>query len=177
VLREIGVVEFHPSQWERFTSGQLWQDWAKSFPDIFDEMDVQIARNQAPPPMRYHFFEWLAAVVLYQTTGYLSLVEQYEFPSHQRKRTILQRVVPPDLLEFITDHSIPYGHVQCPDLLVYSPDFSDWFFCEVKGPRDTLSQPQRQFFHALAERSGKQIAILRFKVPPRCTVAPRLTTG
>lgn len=42
-------------------------------------------------------------------------------------------------------------------------DFSDWFFCEVKGPRDRLAPEQKHKFEALATVSGKPVRLLWLK--------------
>ncbi len=111
--------------------------------------------------MGYHFYEWLAAVLIYHTHGYLSLVEQYQFKSHSRKQSILRQLTSSLTLEFIQYHP-EFGKVQCPDLLVYNPNFSEWFFCEVKGPSDSLTSKQIEFFRALANNSGKDIRMVEF---------------
>jgi len=72
-------------------------------------------------------------------------------------------LVSPNVLELITNHGEEFGGTQCPDLLVYSPDYSDWFFCEVKGPKDRIREPQRLFFEELFKVSGKEISIVKFK--------------
>ncbi len=41
-----------------------------------------IAENQPD----YHFWEWLAAIVLYHATGYRALVEKYAYANHPRKQ-------------------------------------------------------------------------------------------
>ena len=48
-------------------------------------------------------------------------------------------------------------------MLVYQPDLSDWYFCEVKGPTDRLRPEQEEYFEALSQVSGKEIKILRFQ--------------
>lgn len=113
--------------------------------------------------MGYHFHEWLGAVLLHESTGYLALVEQYEFPVHKRKFEILRRLGSDDLLRLIADRAT-WGGVQCPDLLVYSPDLSGWFFCEVKGPGDKIRDVQRQYFEAIGRVSGKDIALLTLRL-------------
>jgi len=163
MLKTIGTFEFSLQQRERFKSAELWREWSKQYPDIFDEQDIGIAEHQAPPPMGYHFFEWLAAILLHHSIGYLSLLEQYEFRVQKRKQAILQKLVSPALFELITNHHESYGGTQCPDLLVYAPDLSDWFFCEVKGPRDKISERQRLFFEALKTKSGRAVRILGFR--------------
>ena len=41
-------------------------------------------------------YEWLGlpAIVLHHTTGYLSLVEKYEFAKHRRKQQIVAQLLP-----------------------------------------------------------------------------------
>jgi hypothetical protein len=163
MLKTIGTFEFSLQQRERFKSAELWREWSKQYPDIFDEQDIGIAEHQAPPPMGYHFFEWLAAILLHHSIGYLSLLEQYEFRVQKRKQAILQKLVSPALFELITNHHESYGGTQCPDLLVYAPDLSDWFFCEVKGSGDELTDSQARFFEALANVSQKEIGVVRFQ--------------
>lgn len=163
MLIELGEFEYCPQQWERFVSGELWGQWATDYPDIFDQQDIQIAKNQAGPNMKNHFFEWLAAVLIFHTYGYLSLIEQYEFVVHARKREIIKRILSPDVFTLVTNHKLAFGGVQCPDLLAYSPDYSDWFFCEVKGPHDRLQENQSRLFEELARVSGKAIRVVRFQ--------------
>lgn len=159
MIKEIGPFLFHTQQRERFKSGHLLREWAKQYPEIFEKRDVEIAQNQES----YHFYEWLAAILLFHSTGYRSLVEKYEFEGHPEKREVLRKLVSPDLLKLITDHEDSFGRVQCPDLLVYAPDLSDWFFCEVKGSTDSVSEEQEQFFKALAQASGKPVYVLEFQ--------------
>src|SRR6266481_4098460 len=85
MLIELGEFGYRPQQWDRFVSGELWEQWAKDYPNIFDQQDIQIAKNQAGSAMRLHFHEWLAAVLIFHTYGYLSLIEQYEFKAQKRK--------------------------------------------------------------------------------------------
>jgi hypothetical protein len=160
---EIGVFPFTLEQRRRFQTGELWQEWTRRYPDIFDDLDRAIAKTQAPKRMGYHFYEWLAAVLIFESMGYLSLVEHYEFKKHKRKQEIVHARVSPELFKLITHHSKDYGRVQCPDLFVYSLETADWFFCEVKGPKDAVRERQRQFFEALETTSGQPIRIIRFK--------------
>ena len=153
-LLRIGVVEFDRRQRTRFRSGELAREWLRRYPELFDRDDLRLALRQP----RYHFFEWLGAVVLFNTTGYRSLVEKYEFGEHSRKVSIIQGMVPPDVLAVMHKPG-----VQCPDLFVYRPDGSDWFFCEVKGKRDRLRAEQRQYFESLSEISGRAVRLLEFR--------------
>ena len=129
---------------------------------LFDANDTKIALNQRH--LGYHYYEWFAAILLYHTRGFLSLVEAYAYKSHKRKRRILESLVTGNVLDFIASRGIS-SVTQCPDLLVYSPDGKDWFFCEVKGPRDQLREPQIRFFEELARVSGKDICVVQFQIP------------
>ena len=50
---------------------------------------------------------------------------------------------------------------QAPDLLVYKPDFSDWFFCEVKGGKDRLREEQESRFEILSALSKKPVYMIK----------------
>lgn len=98
----------------------------------------------------------------FQTGGYLSLVEQYEFASHKRKQAILERLVPVDVRRLLAEARL--RGVQCPDLFVYREDGHGWCFCEVKGPGDRLRPKQEAFFRELSVRSGKPVEIVNVEV-------------
>jgi hypothetical protein len=166
-ITEIGTVEIQRSQQELWRSGRLAPEWAHRFPELFDEDDLRLA--QAQGHLGYHFCEWLAAIVLHHATGHLALVSKYEFRNHPRKQEVVQRLLAPELRAAISDRT-EHGWAQAPDLLMYAPDFSDWFFCEVKGPRDRLRPEQRAKFEVLAAVSGKPIRFLHLKQAPRQTV-------
>ena len=148
---------FHPQLREQFKAGNLIDTWFVQYPQLFDPRDLEIAKNQRV----YHFYEWLSAIMMFHTTGYLSLVEQYAYKNHPRKNQVLRELVSPNLLDFIANHSADYGYTQCPDLFVYKQNGSDWFFGEVKGPTDSISKGQARFFTALAEMSGKPIRLIK----------------
>ena len=84
-MKRFGTILFTDEQRKRFRSGELVKEWARIYKEIFDEDDVRVTSKQNS----FHFFEWLAAVVIYTSTGYLSLVEKYQFRNHQRKQKIL----------------------------------------------------------------------------------------
>jgi len=150
----------HSNQEELFRSGLLVERWATTYPMLFDDDDLRVARNQAEGG--YHFYEWLAAVLIYHTRGLLSLVEKYQFKRHVAKQEKLDRLMPSEVIEFLRSHP-EFGGVQCPDLLVYRPDFEDWFFCEVKGPTDRVRDEQIEFFQALSDMSGKPVRLVKFR--------------
>ncbi len=148
------IVEFNAKEREKFRAGDLREEWARIYPQLFDEDDIRIARAQPT----YHFYEWLAAVSIFKQTGELSLVEQYQFSSHRRKRLVVARLMTPELVRFIETAS-----TQVPDLLVYANDFSDWYFCEVKSPTDKVSPAQEKYFTALERVSGKPVYVLTLR--------------
>jgi len=113
--------------------------------------------------MGYHYFEWLAAILIYHTTGMLSLVEKYEFKTHKRKRKVLLKLTSSKIFKYIINRGNE-GHIQCPDLLVYTSDYQDWFFCEVKGPTDRIRPEQTEFFRELSEVTGRDIKFVKFKI-------------
>ena len=164
-LISIGPFEIQAKQREGFISGNLWQEWVKKYPDIFDDDDHRLAQSQAH--LGYHFYEWQAAVLLYEKMDYLSLVEKYQFKKHKRKQDIfLQRVSSlPRLLDLIARRKEHGYGVQCPDLFVYKRDnLTDWFFCEVKGPKEKIRDIQERYFYKIAKASGSHVRLLQFSV-------------
>lgn len=77
---------------------------------------------------------------------------------HTRKFAAFQQTVPRQVFDHVL--SIRSG---VPDLFVYVADFSDWFFCEIKGGRDFLRPHQVMRFEELEKMSGKPVAILKFE--------------
>ncbi len=154
---DIGTIEARRSQQVLWRDGRLMPEWAQRFPELFDEQDVRTAENQP----QYHFVEWLAAIVLHHATGFLALVEKYPYANHPRKQEIVAKLLPADVLPIL--RGTEYGRAQAPDLLMYAPDLSDWFFCEVKGPRDRLRPVQVNKFEGLAMVSGKPVRPLHLK--------------
>ena len=154
MFEEIGTFGFHPHQRDKFRDGSLASSWAKQYPQLFDDQDLRLSMSQNV----YHFFEWLGAILLFNTTGYLSLVEKYEFKRHKRKQGILKQIMSSEVLDLIQNKD-----TQCPDLLAYAPDRSGWFFCEVKGPGDRLTSAQKHYFGDLSRLTEKPIRIIKFR--------------
>jgi hypothetical protein len=157
-ITTIATIRLEGSQRARWQSGQLAQEWRTRFPDLFDDDDLRIAASQPG----VHFYEWLGAIVLHHTTGYLSLVEKYEFAAHARKQQIVDQLLPPSVRDVLRDRS--QGRAQAPDLLMYAEDLSDWFFCEVKGPRDRLRDEQVRKFGLLADLTARPVRLLEFNL-------------
>ena len=148
------------SQFKKFKTEGLYEEWFKRFPVLFDEDDIRVARTQAK--LGLHYFEWLSALTVYQCLGYLSLIESYEFKVQKRKQKIIHDLLPPEVLEIV---QMPYDQrkAQCPDLLCFKPDYSDWFFCEVKGPTDKLRDEQREYFSKIASVSNKPTQVIKLR--------------
>jgi len=53
---------------------------------------------------------------------------------------------------------------------VYTPNHTDWFFCEVKGPNDKLRNEQMDFFSELENIAGKPIFVIKFEEYKRITI-------
>ena len=45
---------------------------------------------------------------------------------------------------------------------MYQEDLSDWFFCEMKGPRDHLREEQIRKFGRLADMTSKPVRLIEF---------------
>lgn len=146
----------------RFDSGELRREWAKRYPRIFDEREVAIAEHQEGG----HFYEWFGAVHIYEQTGWLSLVESYQFKCQAWKREILRKLGAHNLISFFDGLGrAGFGRMQAPDLLVYAPDYSEYYFCEVKGPTDNLRDRQKAYFAAMAAASGdKEVVVLPIRL-------------
>lgn len=155
LIETLGPIPYHRALREQFRAGDLREEWLVEYPDLFDDADATTARNQ---PWA-HFHEWLGAVLLYTSTGYLSLAESYQFPKHERKQQIFRQLAPPEVQDAVLGRYIDEGP-QCPDLVVYAPDFGDWFFCEVKGPNDSMRGEQIEFFESLALLTGQPVYVL-----------------
>jgi hypothetical protein len=143
---------------QRYRDGFLAPEWASAYPMIFDHDDLRIAETQSKKG--YHYFEWLSAILLFHTNGLLSLVECYTFRSHPRKRSLVERLCGDNTARFLFDKGVE-ARAQCPDLLVYHPDLSYWFFCEVKGPTDRIQDNQVTWFHVLEEVTGKKVYLIQ----------------
>ncbi len=141
---------------DRFRFGELPREWQGKYPDIFDDDDLRLALSQP----NNHFYEWAGAIHFYEKQGYLSLLEKYQFKNHKRKLSILKRLEF-DNLQKALEYQRLKKSMQVPDLLVYKPDFSDWFFCEVKGGADRLRKVQESHFEILSALSGKPIYLIK----------------
>lgn len=126
---------FNKTQRERFRNGELVRDWRTRYPQLFDEDDERVLTTEHQ--RKYHFFEWLSAVLLFESTNYLSLVEKYTSKSHTHKKEKIQKVISPSIYDWLCKNESGQ-----PDLFVYELITKDWFFCEVKGGPDKIRDNQ-----------------------------------
>lgn len=136
--------------------------WAAQYPEVFDQRDLELA-NHVTNTANYHFFEWLAAIQIHQSTGYLSLIEKWgQKNAHKRKYDLVNQLF--DLSCFLLEgprFGLSFA-LKGPDLVVYKPDLSDYFFVECKGGKDKLSPEQIQSFQILQQYSGKPVYLYEF---------------
>jgi hypothetical protein len=139
-----------------FATNELWKTWVEKYPFLFDHDDlIAVAENPA-----FHYYEWMAAIRLYEEWGYLSLVEKYVHKRYARKYGILCQLAPKKVVDMLTSTWKNY-HTHCPDLLVYRQDQSEYFFCEVKGQHERITQNQDFLFDMLRQVSNKRTCIIR----------------
>jgi hypothetical protein len=142
-----------PARRDEFVSGKLGIEWAAQYPRLFDGDDRRLYDSQCD--MGHHFFEWAAAIMVYETTGYLSLIEKYWSVKHPKKLALWEKIAPVSLRD------LPYES-GWPDLFSYHPNHKDWFFCETKG-KDKLNEAQHRCFRAIYAAFGKKIYTIQFK--------------
>lgn len=120
---------FNEQQRARFSSGELVAKWRVQYPEILDEDDARILSGEWQ--RRYHFCEFLSAVLIHEATGYLSMVEKYATKSHTLKLAQLAQYLPPAIFDWVCANQSGQ-----PDLFIFDPVSRNWCFREVKGPRD-----------------------------------------
>ncbi|WP_349343553.1 VRR-NUC domain-containing protein [Marinobacter sp. MMG032] len=133
---------------------ELSEKWVKRYPDLFDSDDVRILTTDHQ--RNYHFFERLSSVLLYESTGYFSLIEKYCAKSHPRKISLFSKLVPQEVFDFLM--GAPSGH---PDLFSFHNQTGDWFFCEVKGAKDRLTDNQIAMHAELESMTGRKVRVIQ----------------
>ena len=91
----------------------LAREWLASYPCIFDEDDRRLTSNQP----RRHFFEWLAAIHLFQRDGAISLIEKYGCRNHPRQVLRMAELLSASDQQFVRQLKSTHG-VQPPDELL-----------------------------------------------------------
>jgi hypothetical protein len=167
-----------PELWRQGLPGEppeLAKQWHRQYPELFDDDDLVHVQNQAR--RGYHFYEWYAAIHLFQRDGSRSLVEKYDTyenhqlnqrrQKHRRKVAEYERVVPESQREIL--HAIcSEFRVQLPDLLVLPVDGISFAFAEVKGATDgTVNrEDQRGMRDAIWERLRVHVEIIAVRLLP-----------
>jgi hypothetical protein len=150
------IVQYRREDRDAFIAGRLSRDWAARYHELFDESDLERALTQGRQGR--HFYEWLAAIRLFEATGYRCVLAKYQFKRrHPAKFAIFEALVPESVRELLP----PGGRPQGPDLLMYSPLMDDWFFAEAKRVREGLTRSQRELFPRLETASEKKIRFVR----------------
>jgi len=149
-------------QYAHDTRGQI-ETWQREYPFLFDVRDASLAASYQGRTLSPHFLEWYAAIQMYESFGYYSLNKNYECPDHAAKHGLLRRLVSEQAFQFIINPHPIYGTGLCPELLLYKPDLSDWMFCAVKGPKETLKLEQARYWQELAAITGKKIVQVSLK--------------
>jgi VRR-NUC domain len=135
-------------------TGALARRWRQEFPDLFRARDYEIIQNQFVHG--FHLGEWFVARH-YWTQGHRVLIEKYAFESHPEAYAIAAHLLGKSGLEFIHAHRLS---CQPPDLLIYEPDMSSFFFAEVKRHRDRMKPAQQEFFETLERRFGCRVVVV-----------------
>jgi VRR-NUC domain len=142
----------------------LWPDplarqWLQQYPDVFDADDLRLTVNQP----KNHFCEWFAAIHLFQRDGAHSLVEKYVYQNHPAKVARLATLL--SERERKTLDAIREAHtVQLPDLFVFVPKTTRYWFAEIKGPGDRLSTKQIRSRDAITRELGVPVEIIEVKI-------------
>lgn len=154
----VGKWEFTFSRREReqFRSGYLIRQWAEQYPFLFGPEEVSAALSSSGKRTG-SFFEWVSAVRLYEARGYYSLLRDYAPSSQNGKHEFVGKLCGKVVTGFMA--AAP-AKTQFPDLLVYTPDLSEWYFCDVKGPGDIVRKSEETFFPRLADGTGAGIYLL-----------------
>jgi len=153
---------------------ELWPDplaqqWLQQYPELFDDYDLRLTVNQP----RNHFCEWFAAIHLFHRDGAHSLVENYVFQNHPAKVARLATLLSGPERKTLDAIRDTYA-VQPPDLLVFVPGTSRFWFAEVKGPGDRLSAKQMRSHDALTHELGVPVEIIDVKIPRGRVPTPAL---
>jgi len=124
----LGCLEYHADQRRRFGEGTLRRQWLHEFPQLFDHDDFTRASNRTRP---YFFYEWLAAIVLHQSTGFFALLTRYQ--TDERKRALLPDILPSDVLAVLADRT-RWGKTQVPIFSCMRRTTQIGFSVSAKGP-------------------------------------------
>jgi len=162
------VIYYPAALREGYWPKPLARIWRSSYPLIFDDDDLRLALRQP----QYHFVEWFAAVHLLHSQGLYSLVSKYAFENHARKRRVVLGLMSKGDLMSLRPPSL---RGQPPDLLVYRPGTSKFWFVEVKGPHDrdrAVQQEDQRRISALFRCPVDEIRVRRVESLSRIVGSP-----
>lgn len=160
-MRPIGTLELSKHQQTLWRKGSLHRDWARRYPELFDEQDIGIL-TRTERQRQHHFAEWLAAIFLFHSTGFHALVEKYQFGNHPRKVEVVRRLGAKARRALDAIPVAAKRRIQGPDLLMFAPDYSSFFFCEVKGPGDSLKPAQRAMIERVESATKQEVRLMTF---------------
>ena len=140
----------------------LWPDplareWMRRYPHLFDEDDFRCTRKQ--PTL--HFWEWYAAIHIFEREGAYSLVEKYVYKNHPVKTARLASVLSQSQIDTL-NANCRRTHAEPPDLFVYVPGTRRFWFAEVKVPPDSVRPNQAANHEAIERELGVPVEILSF---------------
>jgi hypothetical protein len=168
-LLELEPLVVQRSEYREWRTGTVAKEWAARYPSVFDADDLRLALVRCAQGR--HYFEWAAARHLHHVTGFNALVCKYEFAAHRTKRAIVERLIPSSIDVILRDRT-KFGSAQAPDLLMYAPDFTSYFFCEVKGPTDRIRKEQARKFSALAKAIRQPVHMIHVRWDNRESSVP-----
>lgn len=144
-------LSYDPKLYEKWLDGSLKKEWAKDYPDLFDEDDFRITVKQKG----FHFGEWFAAIY-YHKRGYKVLIEKYIYNNHPKKLKVANNILGKDNVKYLLNLEN-----QPPDLFVYKG--KDFFFAEVKKDADRLSRSQEECFNKMAKKLKTRFEVVELK--------------
>jgi hypothetical protein len=153
----MSTVIYYPDTLKARWPNPLAAEWQSSYPGIFDDDDFCQTQTQ---PTR-HFHEWLAAIHLFHRDGAYALLEKYHCGNHDRQVEIANRLLGPEGRAFLLQEVRGKMEVQPPDLLLFLPDYSRFWFAEVKGPNDSLSEKQVASHAVITKRFNVPVEIIQ----------------
>ena len=162
--RQLIQIDCSRQELEELRDPQFQQSLASGYRDkVFWDIPLELSvwRNQP----RDHRYEYITAIRLFDAFKYSSLVEKYGGHGqkfHRIKRDMVEKVAGREVLDVLRNTGC--NNVQCPDLFVFTEDFSDWCFVEVKGPTDKLRPAQKEAFDCLTKRTGKPWYLAEIRV-------------
>ena len=85
------------------------------------------------------------------------------YANHRRKREVLVKLLDHRQLDVLSEIRAKH-HTQLPDLLVYTPDYSRFWFAEVKGPMDHMRKHQHDSHVDICRQLGVRVELINVRV-------------